>query len=497
MALISIVFAAMMNPAAPAAEVHFTPIGDRALTKGDFAAGTFTVGKTSVPMKYAYIQAVPDLFDNAAQALRLKLTDIPVDPRSFGLRNRAKEGVLHYIELSISADRRVTDASLYHKGLKNGFLMTSGGIKFEATAFGPAQVAGKVSATGDAYAFSVEFKATLYEISGTPLGLKPDGSFGIAEGRALGSFRVDGKAFSFAHALARTEKSDDGEVMTVVLLTDKPFPKEALAGGQPLFYAVQGTGLQALHFKLGKDGEPLGWYWWHADLSMGCYQCSDLVFVPAKGKPGTVKGTVYSRWPQTWQSQEYEFKASFNAVILPPAAPPKPVAEEQVEPESAGAATPEQAPPSKPAAAEYPSPLDDPASIVKMFKDKIGKPFKTIQLVLYPELAVLQTQDPARPKNFDELTYRDGAVGEPEPKQEWTVTCQKGFALETADFSLLPKLMKDALQRIKSEGGHVTHVVLNRTVFCEDVSWSVYVESPRTSGYALYKLNGKMKDVYQ
>jgi hypothetical protein len=496
MAMIGMVAALMVNPLVRAESVRFRPTDDRALMKGDFADGTFTVGITSVRMSHAYVQALPDPFDEAKMILRLKLTDIPVDPRSFGLSNKVDEGTLHYIELSISGDRRVTDATLHHKGLRNGFLSISGGITFNAGLFGPSQFAGVVSASGEAYAFSVKFKATLYEISGAPLGLKPDGSFGIAEGGAMGTFSVDGKAFAFAHALARTEKSDDGENFTVVLLTEKPMPREVIAEGQPFFYAVQGTGIQALYFKLDTKGEPSGWHWWHANLDIGCYQCSDLVFVPVKGKSGTVKGTVYSRWPQTWESKEYEFKASFNAVILPPTKP-KPPAEER-EPEEASPAEPQEATPEQvPAEVKHMSPLEDPAEVVRMIKEKIGKPFKAIELVLYPDLAVLQAQDSAQPKNFDEFTYRDGAVGGPEPKQEWTVTCQKGFALETVDFSLLPKLMKDALQRIKGEGGHVTHVVLNRTVFCEDVSWSVYVESPRASGYVLYKLNGKMKSVFQ
>lgn len=498
MAMIGFVMALAINSQARAAEVRFTPTEDRALLKGDYAQGTFTVGKAGVPMKHAYIQVVPDPFDDSAQALRLTLTDLPVDPRSYGLRNKVDEGALHYLELSISGERLVTGAMLFHKGFKNGYLSIAGSIQFQATAFGPAQFEGIVSASGDEYAFSVKFKATLYAISGTPLGLKPDGSFGIGEGKAMGKFTVDGKSISFAHALAQTEKGSEGEETTAVLLTDKPFPKEILTAGAELFYAVQGTGLNALHFKLDKEGEPFNWHWWHPDLSIGCYTCSDLIFVPVKGKAGTVKGTVYSRWPQTWKAQEYEFKASFNAVVLPPAAPPKPAAEEQAEPESAGAATPEQAPPPTPAIAEHSSPLEDPASVVKLFKDKIGKPFKAIELILYPEMAVLHTQDPARPENFDQYTYRGGAVGEPKPELEQAVTCQKGFDLEKADFSLVPKLVKDALQRIQREDAHVTYVVLNRTVFCSrDVYWSVYVQSPRTSGYVLYKLNGKMKDVYK
>jgi len=228
--------------------------------------------------------------------------------------------------------------------------------------------------------------------------------------------------------------------MTTVLLTDKPFRRRRWRRTAPVLRRA-GDGAPGLHVKLDKEGEPSNWYWWHADLSMGCGLCSDLVFVPVKGKAGR-EGNGVQPVAADLAVQEYEFKASFSAVILPGGAP-APAVEEQAEPEPPAPKRRRSKPAVPPAAAEYPSPLEDPAAVVKLFKDKIGKPFKAIELVLHPDLRSFRSRIPPGPRTSTS-SFIAPARGRARAQAGMDGHLPEGFDLGTADFSLLPKLMKDA-----------------------------------------------------
>jgi hypothetical protein len=60
------------------------------------------------------------------------------------------------------------------------------------------------------------------------------------------------------------------------------------------------------------------------------------------------------------------------------------------------------------------------------------------------------------------------------------------------DFSLVPKLAKQAPGLLGSPAGKVSYVLLSGGVFCNNIGWIVYVEG---AGLVEFKLDGKVGKV--
>jgi ankyrin repeat protein len=141
---------------------------------------------------------------------------------------------------------------------------------------------------------------------------------GLPAGRATGSFTVDGKAFSFAHAYAQMEPWDGTEYL-VVLLTEKPVSATFLDGTQSLRDVLHAAKVSGLVFLADEKNVPADWRWVHPSLSIGCGSCSDLRLKVASRNADLLQGSVSTAKPQSWQEQRYEFQATFDARIRKPA----------------------------------------------------------------------------------------------------------------------------------------------------------------------------------
>lgn len=136
------------------------------------------------------------------------------------------------------------------------------------------------------------------------------------------------------------------------------------------------------------------------------------------------------------------------------------------------------------------------------FKEKVGGPVKALELLLYPQFAKLQAQDPKKKENVDEYEYRNGSVDDPAPVKLMGDSDQKTleanlFSLDTVDFTAVPKMVQDANERLKLEDGKVTHMILKRGLpFNKDVRWRVYVNGTRKNGSVEYDEKGNMKKVW-
>jgi len=462
-------------------DVTFTPTEDRSLAKNDMAKGDFTVNGVTAHLTHAYVERVQDSFEPEYPALSVRLIDAPIAPDDYSIMEKVKEGALHYIDLTIDRHRMVNGAMLHHSGFTNNYISIAGTVDFTATRFGPVQIAGHVgmsepaksSFDDDTYYFSADFLATLWEISDRHLGTKPDGSFGVGDGKAVGTFTVDGKSFEFHHAYMKEYVNDEGKPEYACLVTDEKVDDKLLAEDTTLYDVLQMSGAHGLHVIIGADLEPYNWSWVHDDLKIGCYLCSDLKFNPEKVGKDRISGTLYSSLPQTFKEQSYEFKVTFSAVPFIPR-----MAERK---------------PEIPKGANF---FTDASPLKNLFLQGIGKPFNLIQLAIYPDYAILDAQDTGNRENFDRYSYLGGVLKDPEPLQTFTVTCKKGFDLKSVDFSVVPRLAEDAKKRLGIEGGKISHIILSRGVFCKSPMWSIYVMSRRKTGYVTYDLDGKHKKTY-
>jgi HEAT repeat protein len=115
---------------------------------------------------------------------------------------------------------------------------------------------------------------------------------------------------------------------------------------------------------------------------------------------------------------------------------------------------------------------------------------QAVEVVLYHDFAMATV--PAG-GGYEQYTYRGGTVTGPE---SGTSTCDKAFRIADADFSLVPKMAREAPGLVGAPGAPISHVVLGGGVFCGKASWLVYVgEGARIHGYVVFKLNGKVSKV--
>jgi hypothetical protein len=148
------------------------------------------------------------------------------------------------------------------------------------------------------------------------------------------------------------------------------------------------------------------------------------------------------------------------------------------------------APPPKKAA----SFLEDASPVITAFKAKVPAGHLITELNLNPTSASWQTSDPKQKDTFDDYSYVNGKVSEPEPVQVFTVNCKKGFSIDEADFGAVPGMIKDATARLNLEEGEASHANLSRGVFCKEPRWIIFVDGKRKDGMVEYDPKGKFRN---
>lgn len=141
----------------------------------------------------------------------------------------------------------------------------------------------------------------------------------------------------------------------------------------------------------------------------------------------------------------------------------------------------------------------DATSVPTRYKEKIGGPTRVLELTLYPEYANAQIQDPNKKLNADQFHLRNGVVGDGAPvrftgkqptEQDLLAST---FAIDEVDWTQVPKMAADALAQLKYEDAKVSHMRLERSRAAKgQVSWRVYVSSPRRSGSVEYDAKGTL-----
>lgn len=132
------------------------------------------------------------------------------------------------------------------------------------------------------------------------------------------------------------------------------------------------------------------------------------------------------------------------------------------------------------------------------YEKAIGKPIMAKQLVIYQYYAMLEAQNPKNPEHVDSYKLWANKVERPDPVRlgsDKKQLSQLLFSLDSVDFTLLPKLIKQTLSELKIEEGKVTHVFLERDSFNakRDPIWRVYVNGSRDSGFMEFSVTGERR----
>jgi hypothetical protein len=144
----------------------------------------------------------------------------------------------------------------------------------------------------------------------------------------------------------------------------------------------------------------------------------------------------------------------------------------------------------------------DATRVKARYEKVLGKPIMAKQLVVYQYYALLEAQNPKNPDHVDGYKLWANKVERPEPVRlgsDKKQLAQLLFSLDGVDFTLVPKLIKQALSELKIEEGKVTHVFLERDSVSgkRDPIWRVYVNGSRDSGFVEFSVTGEKRRVAQ
>lgn len=148
------------------------------------------------------------------------------------------------------------------------------------------------------------------------------------------------------------------------------------------------------------------------------------------------------------------------------------------------------------------------ADAVAKLTEKMKAPVRVLLIEITPASLTLQVQDPAAPTHINEYKYArrpgvlaslgDAAVSGPEPVQLSLINPrleENLFTLTEVNLAAVPETIREALKRVKVEGGSVQEVTIRRQQLLNQsgpVEWSIYVRSPRESATAYADATGKI-----
>jgi hypothetical protein len=123
---------------------------------------------------------------------------------------------------------------------------------------------------------------------------------------------------------------------------------------------------------------------------------------------------------------------------------------------------------------------------VSELRKRAPAPVQMLSLLVYPDHAVLQTQDPAAPNSVLQYVYRAGVVSPPVPvKLMGTGKLEDNlFPMDAVKLDAIPKLAQAAQARANIPEGVVSRVLLKRNLpESMDIQFRVFVTSQRRDAY--------------
>ena len=140
-----------------------------------------------------------------------------------------------------------------------------------------------------------------------------------------------------------------------------------------------------------------------------------------------------------------------------------------------------------------------PAVVAAFQANLAGPNTKFTHVLLYPDYAFADAQDPSIPTHLDEYGWRSGAVGTPTPQQNDPELATKLFGSSDVNWDTVAALTAAAPSLLQVEQGAVSHVIVERSSSTDQpgVVVSVYVSGPRSSGFLQANaLTGEVLDTH-
>jgi hypothetical protein len=145
----------------------------------------------------------------------------------------------------------------------------------------------------------------------------------------------------------------------------------------------------------------------------------------------------------------------------------------------------------------------DATTFLHLLREKAGTadPLQALKVALYRREAEVDLRSRKKKDEADRYSFRQGASIEVAPlllvDSDAKRLGEVAFPLEEVDFGAVPRMIRDALERLKIEDSHATHLILERALRFrkEEVWWRVFVTSDRHGGSVAYDQKGRFRQV--
>jgi hypothetical protein len=139
-------------------------------------------------------------------------------------------------------------------------------------------------------------------------------------------------------------------------------------------------------------------------------------------------------------------------------------------------------------------------------KDKIGKPFRVIEVFIDEKEFRVQAQDPGNPKNVDEYKYIGGFVTGPSPVKLSGMNSdveKSSFPFDDIDFGAVSKFTQEAMAKAGIDGPKISRLTFQRGFALTEKSagalgdprWLIEIEGARENVTASADPKGKLLGV--
>ncbi len=284
------------------------------------ATGKFTVNDATAEIRHAH--AVPWVNkEDGREGVKVLLSDVAVPEDAVvrdgeGFDPGGKPGQVHAIEYIIYPEEGADSGTLYHPGLKDYTLTTSGTAQFTSEVLDASTVAGRLYMEepsdffGRVYFFDVTFRA--------PISHALDAAGGPPAGTAQGTWTVKDQAvpLRYAYAVARRNFEDEPEKIYVVL-SEAEISSEKLLGQFGLNELMRAGNLRALEFELDPKKGIESSQLYHEGFKQGSISSSGTSTLMLRVfDDKTVAGRVFMAKPSEFFDVPYHFSGAFRANIV-------------------------------------------------------------------------------------------------------------------------------------------------------------------------------------
>ncbi len=150
---------------------------------------------------------------------------------------------------------------------------------------------------------------------------------------------------------------------------------------------------------------------------------------------------------------------------------------------------------------------DSAVKAAAAIRDKVGKPFKVIEIFIDEDEFKVHVQDPDKPQNVDEYKYVAGFVQGPQPVQVSGAYAKdlnkSSFPFDEIDFSAIPRFTKEAIEKAGIEGGSIYRLTFQRGFAMTDTEagaignprWYIEIDGTRERVSATADPKGKLLEV--